>query len=135
MRRTSFSLSCLLLFLTPCIGKDGRRAARPRQDPLPGFKSPVCKVHGLMVWLLPSHARHPDKRGHARPLSRTFSNPAPYLPLRRYQVPRLRADPRPHHTHQRQGDAHSPSTQRQLGRYLVRLLHIPARSHSRAVSL
>jgi hypothetical protein len=135
MRRTSSLLSCALLFLTPCIGKNSRRSARPRQDSLPGFESSVCKVHRLMVWLLPSHARHPDERGHARPLSWTFSNSAPYLPLRRHQVSCLRADPRPHHPNQGQGDAHSPSTERQLGRHPVCLLHIPARSHSRAISL
>lgn len=75
--------------LTHCTGKDCSRSARSRQDPLPGFKSPICKVHRLMVWLLPSHARHSNQRGHARSLSWPFSNFAPYLSLRWYQVPRL----------------------------------------------
>lgn len=137
MRRTSFSV--LNLFTLPSThtrpGKDSGRPARPRQDSLPSFESSICKIHGLMVWLLPSHAGYSIQRRHARSLPRSLCHLAPYLPLRRYQVPCLRADPRRHNSIPRERDAHPSTTQRQLSWHHLCLLHLPSRSHSRATSL
>ena len=74
----------------PRPGQNRRRAPRPRQNPLPGIFSILCEIHWLLDRRCHRHARHLPLRRGARPLPRTLRDSPPHLPLRRYQVPRLR---------------------------------------------
>ena len=90
---------CTLLFhcsaqmLIHCwpIGQNCRWSPRPGEDPLPGVESGIRQVFRLMVGPGERHARTESQRGVDMTLSRPFCHTSPHFPLRRHQVPCLRA--------------------------------------------
>ena len=116
-------------------GQNRCRSARSREDPLPGIQPPVCQIHRIMVRRRHGDARHQPTRRRARVIPRTLGNTPEDLPLRRDQIPHLRASPSYYNTVSSPGNPFTPPLQRIDRGSDLSLDHVPPGSDSCSTSI
>ena len=111
-------------------GQNGRRSPRSCQNPLSSFEPPIRQIYRLLVRRCHCHERHQPTRRHARSIPRSLSNTSPYLSLRWYKIPSLRADSFDPHPVRLSRDSFTAPPLRLPRRCHLRVLHLSPRSHS-----
>jgi len=111
------------------LGEDCCRSFRSGQDSLPSLKPTIRQIHRFMVRRCQSYTRYLWTGWHKGSLPRTLGDPPSHLPLRRNQIPRIRAS---------QGTTHQGQVPRDVGTavpewlscwHTLSFLYISLRSH------
>jgi hypothetical protein len=116
-------------------GQNRSCTARPSQNPLSDFKSPIREILRLLGRIPNSPARGIPHRWYTRTLSRTFSDTIAYLPLCRHQVPGIRAGSTYSNPFPRLRNTYTSISIWLDSGHVLRLLHLPTRSNPRPLSL
>ena len=129
--RPPINFKCVDSFTyTSLPGKDRRGTPRPSENSVSSLQSCLRQIQWFMAGTDICYATNQPARWHPRTVQRTQRYSPPYLPLRRHQIPCLRAVSSGHNYKSYAGNTSSPPPVGLPCWSDVRILYVPTRNHS-----